>query len=831
MLSLAWRNVRENPTRFALTALAITLGVAFYVATTVLTATVDEGLSGAVDKQYAGIDAGIRSDELSEGVFIDVRSPVDAAVLDQVAAVEGVGAVSPSMSGYTQLVGRDGKAVSNAADVVVWSASDDLNQFVLVEGRAPQSPTEVVVNVSALEDGGLQVGNSVRLLPQTEAGFTIVGAIDSRSGSDIEGRTSLGLTFDGAADVFQSADIATILVAASSGTDNADLVEQLRSELGAGLEVVPGQTLADEAAEQLNSLVSIISTFLTSFAGVAVFVSVFVIYNTFSITVSQRQKEMATLRAIGATPKQVLRSVLVESLAVGVVAALLGVLLGVILGAVMLQVLAAFGFSLGASTVTVNTSNLIIGFLVGLGVTIVSAYFPARRGASVPPIEALRDTAIETVTGSALRSRIGFALLILGGILATVGAGNLNYFIGGAGIVLLFGGVIVAAPAIAPTLAAFIATPLRKTRGIVGEVATENSTRNPKRTATTALALMIGVTLVVTASVVAASLKQSIRGDLEAGLVAELVIEAGAGRRGGLSPTTTASLLDISGVDAVSPIRPVSAVVDDLAISLTGAYGDQLTALTDVGLTQGDIAELGAGTIAISTDEAEQRELSIGDSLSFDLGNGATDLEVIAIYENTSVVGGLLVDTAVSDLTTRQVLDPVVLVRASDTDVATVDLNTALAGDPTAEVKTADTFIDEQAGTLDTLLNILYGLLGLSVLIALLGVTNTMSLSIFERTRELGLMRAVGMTGPQLRSAVRYESGIVALVGTIGGLALGGFFGWLVQRMASATFPVFDIPWTTLAAVAIAGVLAGVLAGWRPAIRASQLNVLDAISH
>lgn len=827
MLDLAWRNVRENPTRYALTAMAITLGVAFYVATTVLTATVDDSISGGVDTLYENIDAGVRSTVVADGRFIDVRGPVDPSVVAQVAEIDGVEAVAPSMSGYAQLVGADGKAVGDAADIVIWSESDALNRYVVSEGRAPENETEIVVNTTALDDGGLQVGDTVRMLPQTDAGFTIVGALTLADGDSLEGLTAVGMTFEGAADLLGTTDIDTIYVA-GDGSD-PDLAATIDAQLGQDLEAVSGETLGDEFKKRLNTFVSIISIFLTTFAGIAVFVSIFVIYNTFSITVSQRQKEMAMLRAIGATPRQVLRSVLVESIAIGIVASVLGVVLGVVLGWILLQLLASFGFSLGATTLTVIPTNLLIGFAVGLIVTMVAAYVPARRASRIPPIEALRDTAIETVAASTTRNRVGLALLSVGAVLSAIGAAKLNYWIGGLGMSALLAGIVAAAPVVTPKLASILGKPLRQTRGIVGEVAAENSTRNPRRTATTALALTIGVTLVVTASVVASSMKESIRGDLEDSLRAELIVEAGAGRTGGLSTGTSEELLALSSVESGSPVRPVTAIIDGTAVSLSAVDADELEALVDLEILEGDLSKLADGGIAVS-EGSSNTAWSLGDTVSVDLTSTGVDLTVAAIYDNDSVVGDMIVDTSVSDQVTGQLLDPFVLVKTDDPAAATAEMQAVLAGDPTAEVITADQYIDDQAGSLNTLLNILYGLLGLSVIIALLGVTNTMSLSVYERTRELGLMRAVGMTGPQLRSSVRYESSLVALVGSLAGLVLGLFFGWLAYLLVRDTFPVFAIPWSTLVIIAGVGVIAGIIAGWRPAVRASELNVLDAIS-
>ena len=576
---------------------------------------------------------------------------------------------------------------------------------------------------------------------------------------------------------------------------------------------------------------SIISIFLTVFAAIALFVAVFVIYNTFTITVAQRVKEMALLRAIGAGRRQVMRNVLLESLAVGVIASIAGLLLGLGLGWVLLRVFDALGFPLGGAGLSVSTSGLVIAFFVGLTVTLVSATIPARRGAQVPPIEALRSTAIEEVGASRSRIVLGLIGVALGAVLAIVGAAGTAAVPAVAGIALLFGGVIMAAPVFIPAMARLAGRPLIKARGIVGELASENASRSPKRTATTALALMVGVMLVVTATVIAASFRESIRGDLDRAIAAELVIEAGDGFLGGIDPALTGQLGDIKSIDAYSTVRPVQVELDGDPVGVVGVHSTQLDQVLNLTSTQGSIADLGGGGIGLSIDEAQSRDLDIGDSVVLSSQLTEITLDVVTVYTPDEVVGGLIVDVSVADRIGFQPLDSLVLVSTGEAAGSQSEIEAILAGDPTATVKTARAYADDQAGELNTLLNLLYGLLALSVIIALLGVANTMTLSVHERTRELGLLRAVGMSGPQLRNAVRSEAALIGLVGSMVGLVLGVFFGWLGHRATVDTFPVFSLPWIQLLVIAVVGSLAGLLAGWRPARRASELNILEAISH
>ena len=829
MLTIALRNVRENPSRYVLTGLAIALGVAFYVATTVLTTTVDRSISGSIDGIFDGVDAAVRSNDVIETDFFDIRAPLDSSVVDEIAAVDGVSAIQPVLTGYAQVVGNDGKVVADSTNAFVWSSSEDMNGFELASGRAPQALNEIVLDDDAFAQGGFELGDQVRVLPRSTADMTVVGAMVAPNGA-IDGTTSMATTVDTLQQLFETDQVTSVNVASDS-LDEATLVSTLQASLVGDIEVVTGQKVADEFKELINQFVSIISIFLTVFAAIALFVAVFVIYNTFTITVAQRIKEMALLRAIGAGRRQVMRNVLLESLAVGVVASIAGLVIGLGLGWVLLRVFDALGFPLGSAGLTVSSSGLVIAFFIGLIVTLVSAIVPARRGASVPPIEALRSTAIEEVGSSRFRINLGLLGVAIGAVLAVIGAAGTATVPAVAGIALLFGGVIMAAPVIIPAMARLAGRPLIKARGIVGELASENASRSPKRTATTALALMVGVMLVVAATVIAASFRESIRGDLDRAIAAELVIEAGDGFLGGVDPALTAQLENVDSVDALSTVRPVQAELDGDPVSIAGVHANQLDQVLNLTTTQGSLAELAGAGIGLSIDEAESRNLGIGDSVVLSTQLTEITLPVVTLYTPDVVVGGLIVDVSVADRVGFQPLDSLVLVSTDDTAISQPGIEALLAGDPTATVKTARAYADDQAGELNTLLNLLYGLLALSVIIALLGVANTMTLSIHERTRELALLRAVGMSGPQLRSAVRSEGALIGLVGSMVGVLLGIFFGWLAHRATVDTFPVFSLPWIQLLVIAIVGILAGLLAGWRPARRASELNILEAISH
>ena len=610
-------------------------------------------------------------------------------------------------------------------------------------------------------------------------------------------------------------------------------MERLNERLSADLEAVTGQTLTEEFQEVVGTFTNIIEIALQVFAGVALFVGAFVIYNTFTITVAQRTREMALLRAIGASGRQVAVSVVAESAAIGVIASAAGAALGIGIGWGLLKLLGSFigGFALGLSIPAGALGN---GVVLGTVITIAAAYIPARRGAKVDPMEALRNAAVEP--GRSSRSRIYWGLAVLAaGIACAIGssvAGEARLLVGGLPLVVI--GVVLLGPATVRPRSRVLAAPALRKGSITGELAQQNAARNPKRSATTSLTLMIGVALVVTATVFAATLSELIAGDLDDELLAThavTVSDAIAGAGGGLDPAIADAVEVLDGVDAAVGTRTTFAQIDDGFAQVTGADTASLAEVADLGVIVGSVISLGANEVAVREPIADDQGLSVGDTVTMRFQQGAVTVTVAGIYDQGyQLASDWLVDNSLLDSATNRSLDARILVRADRaTETLTGDIDAALASDPTARIRSRDEFIDDQAGQITNLLVLLYALLGMSVIVALIGIVNTMSLSIHERTRELGLLRAVGMTSRQLRRTVRYEAAIIALIGTLVGLVLGLFFGWAAFDALGLGYSDFAIPWVALVAIGFAGLVAGLLSGVLPARRAGRLEVLDAI--
>ena len=835
MLTIALRGIANNPFRYAATALAIVLGIAFFTATSVLTTSFEDSLNQTIAEAFDDVDAAVRSADVIETPFGDIRGRIPPSVADEVAAVEGVAWAYPFLAGYAQVVAADGKTVGGAdanAQAVAWIDDPVASPLAVVSGRAPEAVDEVVIDVHTFDDGGFALGDSVRVLPlPDQQRFTVVGTIDD--GGSFGGQV-LSFSYEGAALVFGGGEVDQVFVGAASAVAVEQLVERLNERLGSDLEAVTGETLADEFQDLVGEFTNIIEIALQVFAGVALFVGAFVIYNTFTITVAQRTREMALLRAIGASGRQVSVSVVAESAAIGVVASAAGAAAGIGIGWGLLKLLGSFigDFDLGLS---IPAGALANGVVLGTLITVAAAYFPARRGAKVDPIEALRDAAVEPGRGSRSRMYSGLGVLAAGVAITVWSSVSGEELLLAAGLPLVVIAVVLSGPVIVRPLSRVLAAPAVRRRSITGELARENASRNPKRSATTSLTLMIGVALVVTATVFAATLSELIAGDLKDELLADHVVtisDAVAGAGGGLDPAIADTIEALDGVDAAIGTRTAFAQVGDGFAQVSGADTALLAQVADLGVVDGRVTGLGVDEVAVREPTAESEALAVGDTMTVRFQQGSATLTVVGIYDQGyQLVNDWLVDNSAFDNVLNRSLDTRILVSAEGGGQALLDdIDAALASDPTAAISSRDEFIDDQAGQITNLLTLLYALLGMSVVVALIGIVNTMSLSIHERTRELGLLRAVGMTTRQLRSTVRYEAAIIALIGTLAGLVLGLFFGWAAFDALGLGYSDFTIPWAYLVAIGVAGLVAGLLSGVLPARRAGRLEVLDAIA-
>ncbi|MGH2699526.1 MAG: ABC transporter permease, partial [Actinomycetota bacterium] len=566
----------------------------------------------------------------------------------------------------------------------------------------------------------------------------------------------------------------------------------------------------------------------------------FIIFNTFSIVVAQRTREFGLLRAMGATGRQILGTVFVESVIVGFVASLVGLAAGFGIAAGLQVMLKAFGLDLPTTDLVFEPRTGLIAITVGVVVTVISAIGPARRAARISPMAALRDASPQHTGFSRRRLVAGAAITLIGAALLAVGLfGSMDNAISfvGLGAAVIFFGVAALSPLFAGPLARLIGGPMQAALNVPGKLARQNSGRNPKRTASTAAALMIGLALVSMVSIFGASIKASTTEIFDETLRADFIMTSSstAGTTG-ISPEVAAGISEQDEIGSVASIRFGEFRLDGASRFLSATDPDAIEQVTALGVTEGDVSSLDEGEIFLSTEVAESENLSVGDELPMEFPKeGVAEVPIVGTFENTDLIGSdYLVSKGTFEQQYTTELDSVVLATVADgasTEQARAAVDNATTDFPNVTVENQAEFKDSQSAMVDQLLGLITALLALALIIALLGITNTLVLAVFERTRELGLLRAVGMSRRQARSMIRWESVIIAVIGAVLGLVVGGFFGWaLVAALSDEGLGEFALPAGQLIAYVIAAGVAGIIAAIPPARRAAKLNVLEAIA-
>ncbi|MEU3252555.1 FtsX-like permease family protein [Streptomyces sp. NPDC006997] len=840
--------LRAHRRRFAGTFLAVFLGVSFLAGTLVMGDTLRSGFDTMFGNATSGTDAVVRSADAitTPGESEGVRAPVDTALVRTVADVPGVASAVPNIEGAGQLVGADGEPIGGQGPPTLagnWITDPRLNPYELAEGRAPERSGEVVVNRGAAHRGGLHLGDTTTLRTPDPVRVTVVGLATFGGEDGMAQVTFTGMTRADAEKYLTArpGQAASIQVRADPGTGERELADALEAALPPGLEAITGTEAAQENTDMISAqFLTVFTTLLLVFSGIALLVATFSIHNTFAIVVAQRTRENALLRALGASRRQVTVSTLTEAVVVAVTASAAGLAGGVGIAAGLQALFPAIGFPFPESTLVVSALSLALPLAVGTVVCLASALLPAVRAGRTAPLAALRETAVDASGASRPRAVTGAALLALALALSLTGTLlTPSVWLAGTGAVLALAAFVVLGPVTATSAVRVLGGPLDRLRGVTGGLARRNALRSPKRTAATAGALMIGVAVVSLFTVFGASLKATMDQTVSRSFAGDVVVSTpsfGAGGSG-LSPRLAGAIAGLPEVDTAVGLGRGVAEVDGAGRALTVTDPVALRRTFDLGTVDGSLDALGTDGIAVTEKEADRQGLAPGDTTRLTFTDGDTrTFTVRAVYGQSELAGDYVITRAAWAPHRVQDSDTLVAVTFAD-GVDPADGKAAVAqvaaryGNP--DVQTRDEYAESSAGGIDMMLTLVYALLGLAVLIALLGIANTLTLAIHERTRELGLLRAVGQTRAQLRAMVRWESVLVAAFGTTGGLGLGAFLGWILVRAsdgASDSSFVFALPPLRLAVVLLVGLTSGALAGLRPAGRAARLNVLRAIA-
>ena len=847
MLRATLKSLLAHRVRLLLSACATALGVAFVAGTLIFTATVQHGLTRLFDTASAGTDVVVRHGAAAAnpaGGGDSRRPPVPATLLDRVRSVPSVAVADGAVTDRAGIVGRDGRVLNGRSGVAAsWPADPALaGAYKLRQGRPPAGPGEVAVDAATARAQGLHVGDRIRVVSAGAARPYTISGITGFGDSDGPGAFSLAV-FDTATaqHLFgKQGRFDEIDVKAVAGVAAGTLRDRVAAVLPGGTEAVTAASAAAAQAEQLRQALGFLTNGLLAFALISLFVASFIIWNTFSILVAQRTRELALLRALGARRGQVLRSVLVEAVAVGTCSSLVGLALGALAAKGLGALLGAAGIDLPTDDLQLHAGAAAIAVGVGVAVTVVAAVAPARRATRVAPLAALREAAPTPAPFSTRRLAAGMTVLALGagalaaGLLGHTGA---SLALVGGGALASFLGVTTLGPLVARPLAWAIGAPLSRLPGRAGRLARDNAMRNPKRTAATAAALMVGLALVAASAVLTASVKHTADVAVDRGSKADLYVQPGE-EDGVLDPALARAVAAQPGVAAVLRARVAEATVAGTAFQkVDGVDPATVSRLADLDVRSGSLGALDGDGLLVSAATAGAHHWRLGERVTIQFGQaGSSTFRVAGTYANKGTFGDYLLGLDSFSRATGQHADSLLMIKlAPGTSLAAARGHVAglLGPYPGAKVLDAGGFKRSSGATFDAILNLITALLALAVLIALLGIVNTLALSVVERTRELGLLRAIGMRRPQVRAIVAAEAVIIAVLGAALGTGLGVGLGSALAAALTAGqsgAAVVVLPGGQLVLYVAMAAVAGVIAAIAPARRAARLDVLTAIA-
>ncbi|MGA5560330.1 ABC transporter permease [Streptomyces platensis] len=868
MLRTALRNVLAHKARLLMTALAVLLGVAFVSGTLVFGDTTANAFRNASTQSLKDVAVSVQDAQTSEadpaavsptqGSGDRMATVLDTALAHKIRALPGVASVRATVNGQATLAGKDGRPVNadsswqNLATNYLPGKDGKDSRFPLKEGRGPSGHGELALDAKTARQAGYRLGDTVRLATDgpalTKKLVGIVGSDDPRVTAG--GTLTLFDTATAQKLFLTPGHFHEIAVAAKPGTDDRELTSKVQALLPEkGAIATSGTDLAAQQSRQIVENTTSLTKTLLAFAGVALFVGVFIIANTFTMLVAQRSREIALLRAVGASRRQVVRSVLIEAALVGLAASAAGFALGLGIATAMRPLLSMSGAELPDGPLVISPTATLASLALGVVVTVLAAWLPSRKAAKIAPVEVLssaglappaRSLKVRNVLGTLLTG-LGVAVMLYVSTLKASKESNLMIAMLGSALTLC--GMIVLAPLLSRPLITLAGKVTTRFFGVSGKLAQQNALRNPRRTAATASALMIGLALITGLTVGGHSAQRALDEEATQGLAADYKVSNSATR--GLDTTAADKIAKLPGVAAAAPVASANLDAQGTFATITGTDPNAFGNAVELHFQSGSLHDVGPGKIAVSDEFAQQAGLHVGDTIDADMSTNegtATEskankkkLTVVGVYAKTRAAYdalGTVADVLPTTGTTTGTLDNV-LVKAEPGKAAGLEpkIRQALGNSPLLKVQNQEQIITADSGSLTTILNMMYGLLAMAVVIAVLGVINTLAMSVFERTREIGMLRAIGLDRAGIKQMVRLESVVISLFGALLGIGTGIFLAWSAGSMTTSSMPLYEmaLPWAKLGLFLALALLIGVLAAMWPAHRAARLNMLRAI--
>lgn len=843
MFRTALRNVLAHKARLLMTVLAVMLGVAFVSGTLVFTDTLGNAYRNQSAKSYDDVAVAVATHPDPDDSKKD--DGISDRTLEDIRALDGVAGATGRVTGFAGVADKDGRLIGNG-----WSntggnyapgkdGQDPAYDFTA--GSGPASADRIALDEDSADKGGYKVGDTVRVAtngPVKE--YTLAGVFTTEDGAVNAGGSLVLFTTEVAQKLYlQPGFYQDVTVTAADGASDAAILAAVEPLLPKDADAQTGAELADEQAESIESGLGNLNTMLLAFAAIALFVGVFLIANTFTMLVAQRTRELALMRAVGASRRQVKRSVILEAALVGVIASVVGFVLGVGLATGLRSAMGAFGAKVPAGPLVVSPTAVGAAFAVGVLITVLAAWLPARRAAKIAPVAAMSSVhAVASTKSLVVRNSIGAVITLLGAAGITGGAatgGSDGRMLIGAGAFFALIGVIVLIPLLSRPVIALFRPLLQGVFGVAGKLAGQNAVRNPRRTGATASALAIGLTLVTGLSVLGVTLGQAIDKMTTDNIRADYMISMASG--GALDASALEAIEKAKGVAAVSPQQATSLEIKDTWHSASAVTPGDVEKVFDLKTVSGSLASLGKGQIAIAEDTAKSNGYKVGDTLPANFGDAddphRADVTVGAVYRGNEFLSPVLVPASlVAPYETRPYIPEIwVAMDGGASDANEQALVDALGDNPAISVMDQQDIRNLFGGFINTALNIMYGLLAMALLIAVLGVVNTLAMSVFERQQEIGMLRAIGLDRRRVKRMIRLEAVVISLFGAVIGVGLGTFLGWAIGETIRGEIPGYALvlPWDRIGVFLLLAGVVGVLAAMWPARSAARLNMLTAI--